>query len=318
MSALWAISMAGGIDSRRLEVVMRSWASGVDGACVVLGPDDPPLPELPYPTRTVRTLRPFSRSSWRNIAVRFAPTERVMALDADCVLFDPRRDFKTRVLEGLGPLGSRRIVGLTFAWGEPGSVEHILVGGDLAQAVWRPTGYQTVGTTGQLAFWRGDAIELSWNDEMLGWGAEDSDLHWRAERWGFATSWLSDCLGHVHHACRSTGSGSISIAMEPPTSRFLRSLGPSRRASRAQNLRIARHRKHGTPSLERAICEIAMLPLRVAPHTPEGLNEGALRRLVREQCEQEGWPALVALRHGDVPEGCLYAPVLGTTILDKA
>lgn len=294
-SSLWAISMAGGLETRRLAAVMRSWAGGIDGACVVLGPDDPPLPELPYPTRTVRTPRPFSRSSWRNIAARFAPAERVAALDADCVLLGPQKDFRQRTIDSLGPCGSRRIVAYTFAWGEQGSVEHILAGGDLAQAAWRPTGYQVSGTTGQLAFWRGDAVELSWNDDMLGWGAEDSEMHWRAERSGFVTTWLSSYLGHVYHPRR-----------------------PARaRMSKRQNLRIARQRRESAPSIERALREIAMLPLRVGFDAPESLDEGTLRRLVREQCEREGWPAFEALQRGEVASGCLYEPVLGASILDK-
>lgn len=286
---LWAITIASGIDPHRLATVMRSWAVAVDGACVVLGPDDPEPHGLPYPLRIVRTNHPFGRASWRNIAARFAPADRLVSLDADCVILDPEKSFRQRTLEALGEEGSRRLAAYTFSWGEAVSVDHILAGGALDKALWSSPGCPTTGATGQFAFWQKDLIEVSWNDEMVGWGYEDADLHWRATGAGFTTAWLMGLLGHVYHPARADRT----------------------KQNKRQNVHRAIRRAEGVPSIERAVREISMVPL--AHPLPEASGgEPAIRRAVRQLVEREGWPALDELRRGYVPAGCLYEPVLAT------
>lgn len=294
--SLWAVTMASGIEARRLEVVLGSWAHArLDGICIVIGEHDPRPPMVAIPTRIVRTAAPFSRATWRNIAVRYAPAERVIALDADCVVLDPEFTFYDRVIEGLGAASARRLVACTFSWGSEEGATALLEGGQLPAGGWGAFPMPKAGTTGQLAFWRKDAIEVSWDDTMVGWGAEDTDLHWRAEAAGFASVWVEGCIGHVWHPLRR---------------------GVRPRSDRVANLGRARERRAAPPDVERAVREISMQPLAVS-HLEGATTDAKVRHAVRLSCEAAGWPALTQLAAGHEPERCTYALVRGVTVEDR-
>lgn len=292
MSA-WITSIVHDIPVQRLAAIMASWDSaGVDGICIVT---DQNLPMLRTRLRVVRPSVAFARSSWRNIAVRAAPADVIVAIDADCAVKDQAVLATAIKAAQVGTFGV-----FAPAWGDEGSAASFLSGAIGVAEI--PTATYDIGPStiaGTIVMRRKDAIEISWDDTMSLWGWEDEDFCWRAAAL-CPREVFGDALVHVWHPAR-----------------------PDRcKQHKNANRSIAEGRlKHSADVwLRRALDEIAMAPLSVATEaTPidDNVGEATVRHTVRALVEREGWPALTQLNAGRIPDGCTYAPLLGAIIEER-
>jgi len=308
--SLFAITIAHEVEPRRLRFVAESWrTAGLDGLCLVSDDTSEDLVEELAKDWWVRLVRPtpavpFSRATWRNIAVRFAPADSVVVADTDCPILDREHDFKARTLEVLGTEEARRFGFWPFTWGFEHETDAVLRGDTVAHEtlVDRGRGIAQLWS-GLVAFHRRDLIEVSWNDDMTGWGFEDHDLFVRAQEHGFlAVPMPETYFAHVWHPVR-----------------------PDRcKASKFANGRVAMarneaHRVDPRASLLRAYREIGMgtMPDSTYAYTNHNQRgEPSIRAEIRAAFEDVGWPALVELEQGREPIPCSYAPVVGARVTD--
>lgn len=308
--SLFAITIAHEVEPQRLRFVAASWqAAGLDGLCLVSDDVTDDLVEELAQGWRVRLVRPapqvsFSRSTWRNIAVRFAPADSVIVVDTDCPILDREHDFKRRTLEALGTEEGRRFCYWPFTWGLEHETDAVLRGDYAAFEALVDRGKGSAQPwSGLVAFHRKDLIEVSWNDDMVGWGFEDHDLFARAQEHGFAVVGMPDShFAHVWHPSRPD-----------------RSKGNKFANGRIAMARSEQHRADPKMSLLRAYREIGMgmMPATILGYTNHSQRgEPSIRAEIRVAFEDVGWPALAELEQGREPVPCPYTPVVGAKVTD--
>jgi hypothetical protein len=295
---IWLCSIVHDVERARLERIMQTWAvPGIAGICVITDQDVPVVHER---QRVVRTTWPFSRSTWRNLAVRWAPAEWVVMVDADCMLTDQF----TASLELLAP--GRMVVHVPWWMSERASAAWLATGEIDCTTIERPRATLSpwAGTVG-LA--RTAAVQIGWDDNMRTWGYEDLDF---VERRGWArlvrepAEGVTGAMLHVWHPSR-----------------------PDRcRMSRVANARIAHERAaEFTPerATERALSEIVMCEVspsvredfvaRVRAGEPVERTARALAMNLALWTYSSGGP----LARGEVPARCTYSPMLACRVTDS-
>lgn len=184
------VTLASGIDSGRLTRVIRTWdVPGVESIVVVRGKDQElalrQLYAVPFLRQVIPASNvPFSRATWRNIGLRFAPPGDVLFIDADCALVRPGAIFDIEVILG-SPGGDRRLVVLPPAWSTQEAAERFLAASRTADALSALEGVSAkrpdATHAGTCALSHDLAIEVSWDDNLdQGWGYEDDDFCRRA------------------------------------------------------------------------------------------------------------------------------------------
>lgn len=292
----WIACIASDIERDRLIRIASTWAHpGVDGLCLVT--DDPDPPRLHPRQRNVRPAAPFTRSSWRNIAMRFCPSDIVMFMDADCVVAKSEEFGAALDLVRDSP---ETMVIFSPAWCKAGDGDVEFLRGDIGPDKLRYWFHEVprVVIAGTLAVHRDKAIWLSFDDDMALWGAEDADFCGRARTWGLNVLRATPgALVHVHHKRRNAA-----------------------RAYKNRNLRIAAARAASADVAEwnvRALHEIAM----VSAGTEDAFispTEAVVRDMWLHRAQKSGWSALAQLTAGTVPDGCIYKPIVGCTVEDLA
>lgn len=317
----WLATFVAGVEPARVRAVLRSWLPlvelGCDGVCLV-------TTEKEYQEEAFRTVGDgwpsarfvtieegtFSRSTGRNLAVRFAPADTVVVIDIDCALRGGHEQHVAAAVASLDA-STRRIINFLPAWSNEKMAAAFLESED-ASAL-EPT--KPYGSwSGLVAGKRADLIELSWDDEMRTWGYEDCDFLERARVGGFELHVPKEApFVHVWHPSRPD--------------RCRSSLFDNKRRATA---RLATYGQEGRELVEampeedrtalmlrfmnRAIDEIAMLGMFGASKWDYEPYEASVRRFVRQQCERLGWPGLAALDDGRSTDSLLRYPPLRTVV----
>jgi hypothetical protein len=298
---VWVSTPAGGIEPDRLRRIFATWVQpGLDGICIVTGPDDVVPTDLGVRMRVVRTTAPFRRGLWRNLATRWTPTKRnapMLLCDADVALYPIALSmFQTHALprENKPRAVSRaNILIVTCRWGDDAGAAAFLSGAcDVRDVTGRDTAPWHV--SGVVVLSREDAIAISYVDETQGWGGEET--------------WFCNVAVHIAHPNRATHRKQEKIA-NLERLRAVEALPP-------KELR------------DRAIAEILMTQSSVDQWTtwdkmtgpvPGFHVEGpfwAVRRDIASIADTLSWPVLATLDAGVVPADCIYEPLLLCTVED--
>ncbi len=198
--------------------LLASTTPPVAQVVAVMGGEDPrgAVPDTPWPTRFVDVAAdgdlPLARA--RNVAVRTATTPGVVLLDVDCIPEPSLVAAYATALDALDGIlmGGVRYLGPDWERGDPPSVDppDLRAAGQPHPS--RPDPPEAVG-----ALQRTDAYHLFWSlsfaarratllevaggfDEGYGgYGAEDTDLAFRARDRGVPLAWVGGALAHHQH-----------------------------------------------------------------------------------------------------------------------